>query len=132
MGARAYAQDVAIINGEMVAVARWIEVHTPAHARIAAHDIGTIGYFAGRPRIDLAGLITPEVIPFIRDAERLREFIQAQGADYLVTFPSWYPQMTAPPELEMVFQTDTAVTRQMGSENMAVYAILNSESGAQK
>lgn len=132
MGARTYAQDVAIINGEMVAVARWIEAHTPADARIAAHDIGAIGYFAGRPLIDLAGLVTPEVIPFIRDEERLWEFIQAQGADYLVTFPSWYPQMTARPELRMVFQTDTALTRQMGSDNMAVYAILNPKSGAQK
>ena len=42
---------------------------------------------------DLAGLISPEVIPFIRDEARLFNWLQTQGAHYLVTFPGWYPQL---------------------------------------
>jgi hypothetical protein len=38
---------------------------------IAAHDIGALGYFGQRNLLDLAGLISPEVIPFIRDEDRL-------------------------------------------------------------
>jgi DNA-binding LacI/PurR family transcriptional regulator len=57
IGAAAFAADVAIINSEMVAVAQWLERNTPPDALIAAHDIGAIGYFTGRPLLDLAGLI---------------------------------------------------------------------------
>ncbi len=87
IGAAAYATDVAIIDGEMVAVAQWLDRNTPPGALIAAHDIGAIGYFARRPILDLAGLISPEVIPFIRDEAKLDEWIRARGARYLVTFP---------------------------------------------
>jgi len=93
IGAAAFAADVAIINGEMVAVAQWLDRNTSPDAIIAAHDIGAIGYFTRRPILDLAGLISPEVIPFIRDETQLSAWMQAQGADYFVTFPSWYPHL---------------------------------------
>ena len=41
--------------------------NTPPDALIAAHDIGAVGYFGQRRLLDLAGLVSPEVIPFIRD-----------------------------------------------------------------
>ena len=93
IGARAYAADVAIIEGEMVRVARWLDTNTAPSDLIAAHDIGAIGYFSRRPLLDLAGLISPEVIPFIRDQGRLEALIRQRGAAYLVTFPAWYPQL---------------------------------------
>ena len=103
VGASAYASDVAIIDDEMVSVARWLNLHTPPGALIAAHDIGAIGYFTRRPLLDLAGLISPEVIPFIRDEARLQDWIQARRADYLVTFPGWYPNLTRAPSWTPVF-----------------------------
>jgi hypothetical protein len=121
LGARGYVDDVTVINGEMVAVAEWLNEQTPEGALIAAHDIGAIGYFARRPLLDLAGLVTPEVIPIIRDEPALLEFVLAEGADFLVTFPSWYPEMVASPALEMLYQTDCARTRALGEDNMAVY-----------
>ncbi len=123
LGARAYRADVAVIEEEMVAVARWLDANTPPDALVAVHDIGAVGYFARRPLLDLAGLVSPEVIPFIRDEDRLRDWLQAQGADYLVAFPSWYPHLTADPRLEEVFRTNAAVTVAQGGENMAVYAL---------
>ena len=123
IGQQAYASDVRLINCEMVRVAHWLEAETAPDALVAAHDIGAIGYFGGRPLIDLAGLITPEVIPLMRDEQRLAEFIVDAGADYLVTFPSWYPWITEQAEFVRVYQTDCALTRQKGGDNMAVYAI---------
>ena len=75
-------------------VARWLDAHTAPRDLIAAHDIGAIGYFARRPLLDLAGLVSPEVIPFIRDEARLHALMRQRGAAYLVTFPSWYPHLT--------------------------------------
>ncbi len=121
LGPRAYAIDVGFIEGEMVTVAYWLREHTPRTALIAVHDIGAIGYYADRPLIDMAGLVTPEVIPFIRDEGRLLSFIEAKGADYLVTFPSWYPQMVEDPRLRPLYVSGYAWTIEAGEDNMVVY-----------
>lgn len=123
LGAQAYGRDVAVISGEMVAVAQWLAANTEPETLIAAHDIGAIGYFAERPLIDLAGLVTPEIIPIIRDEAALLAFMQAQEADYVVTFPAWYPLLTQNPALTLRYQTDSPLTRAAGGENMAVYAL---------
>jgi hypothetical protein len=119
LGAAAYATDVAIIDDEMVMVAHWLTLHTAPDAVIAAHDIGAIGYFTRRPLLDLAGLISPEVIPFIRDEARLLDWLQARGAQYLVTFPGWYPDLVRVSNWERVFEGDSTVS----PEHLAVYAI---------
>ena len=126
LGARAYATDVAFIQGEMVATAHWLEDNTPAGSLIAVHDIGAVGYFTPRPLLDLAGLVTPEVIPFIADEARLIEFMQSQGADYVVFFPDWsdaYQRMAHDPRLEPIHATGFAWTLSQGRANMTVYRL---------
>ena len=103
----------------MVAVAQWLDRNTPPDALIAAHDIGAIGYFTRRPILDLAGLISPEVIPFIRDEAKLGEWMRAKGAQYLVTFPEWYPQLSSSPDLSELFRGNSAFS----PEHMTVYAL---------
>jgi hypothetical protein len=125
VGAWAYGRDVRFIESEMVATAKWLGEQSGPDTLIAAHDIGAIGYFAERPLIDLAGLVTPEVIPFIRDEAVLFDFIIARRADYLVTFPSWYPEMTQDKRLIPHFTTGAPWSRQAGGDNMAVYQISN-------
>jgi hypothetical protein len=118
-GASAYASDVAIIESEMVSTAKWIEANTDREALIAAHDIGALGYYSDRQILDLAGLISPEVIPILRDEAALARLLDEKGADYLMTFPGWYPQLTA--GCEMIFTTQGIVSPSLGGENMAVY-----------
>jgi hypothetical protein len=119
LGAQAYGRDVAIIESEMVATAHWVANNTEAEALVAAHDIGALGYFGQRELLDLAGLVSPEVIPFIRDEQRLADFLDARGADYLVTFPDWYPYLSQ--RAELVFSTAGEFSPVLGGENMAVY-----------
>ena len=124
IGARAYAADVGFIEGEMVAVARWLEANTPSDALIAVHDIGAVGYLVDRPLLDLAGLITPEVVPFIADETRLLAFMEEKGADYVVFFPDWspaYARMSQNPRLHPVYHTGYAWTSRQGHANMVVY-----------
>ena len=119
LGANAYARDVAVIESEMVNSAAWVAENTDPGALIAAHDIGALGYFGKRRLLDLAGLITPDVIPFIRDEAKLAEYITSEGADYLITFPGWYHALID--GLEPVFQTDGQFSPKLGGENMKVY-----------
>jgi hypothetical protein len=123
LGATLYAQSVAIVNCEMVAVAKWTRANVPPGARIAAHDIGAQGYFGAHPLLDLAGLVSPEVIPFIRDEGRLEAWMLAHGAQYAVFFPSWYPAWSAGRSFEPVFSTDCKATRAMGEENLKVFRV---------
>ena len=120
LGARAYGRDVAIIESEMVASSRWIAENTEAEALIAAHDIGALGYFGMRDVLDLAGLVDPEVIPYIRDEAALEELLDARHADYLMTFPSWYPELITGGEL--LYSTEGSFSPAAGMENMAVYS----------
>ena len=125
-GAQAYRDDVGFIEGEMVAVAHWLEENTAPDDLIAVHDIGAVGYWTDRPLLDLAGLITPEVIPFIADAGRLAEWMITEGAEYAVFFPDFSPtyvQLASDPRFEPVFCTAYEWTRRVGHENMCVYRL---------
>jgi hypothetical protein len=120
VGGRAYAQDVAIIESEMVSAARWVASNTEPQALVAAHDIGALGYFGGRRVLDLAGLVSPEVIGILRDEAALAELLDRRQADYLVSFPGWYPQLTR--DLVQVFNTEGRFSPASGGENMAVFS----------
>jgi hypothetical protein len=124
IGARAYNTDVQFINGEMGETASWLAQHAPSGARIAVHDIGVVGYVLERPFIDLAGLITPEVIPFIDDEERLLAFMESKQVEYVVVFPDWsdaYMRMTRDPRLTLVHSSNYAWTLAQGKANLSVY-----------
>jgi len=121
LGARAYGRDVAFIESEMVATARWVSQNTGQDALIAAHDIGSLGYFGQRRLLDLAGLVSPEVIPFIRDEDLLATWISYREASYLITFPSWYPKLTA--GLIPIYKTGGKFSQAFDGENMAIYLI---------
>jgi len=61
-------------------VGEWLASNTPEDSRIAvAIDVGTIAYYSNREIIDLGGLNTPEVIPYLPD-----------GLNYVfVSKPEW-------------------------------------------
>jgi hypothetical protein len=125
-GALIYRDEVGFIQGEMAATAYWLNNYTTPEDTIAVHDIGAVGYLTARPLLDLAGLITPEVIPFIADAEQLADWMIQQGASYAVFFPDFsptYAQLAVDPRLEEVHCTDYAWTRSMGHQNMCVYRL---------
>ncbi len=124
LGAKAYASDVMFIERELVDVAHWLREETPPQAIIATHDIGAIGYFSQRTLVDIAGLVTPEVIPFIDDEERLLAYLEEKKVDYFVTFPSWYPTIVASPKFRLIYRTDFPWTVAAGFENNAVYETL--------
>jgi len=118
VGANTYAHDVELIESEMVASAKWIAENVPPGESIAAHDIGALGYFDKHELIDLAGLVSPEVIPFIRNESRLAEYLDKKGVSYLVAFPDFYPVMSQ--QSEPVFVTN-GFGLKAGGNNMVVF-----------
>lgn len=124
LGAQAYASDVGFIQNEMVDVAYWLRENTAPDTLIAAHDIGAIGYFAQRPLLDLAGLVSPQVISLLADEAALARYVRQSNAEYLVTAPGWpYEELTTRGDVRLIYSTDYAWTREQGLNNMEVYAL---------
>ena len=119
LGAGTYAKDVAIIETEMVASAKWIASNTEDNALIAAHDIGALGYFGERRIVDLAGLINPDVIPIIRNEDALKSYLNEKDVNYILTFPSWYTSLVE--NKKSVYMTHGVFAPATGGENMQVY-----------
>ncbi len=103
----------------MVATAKWVNQNLPADARLAVHDIGALGFYVQNPLVDMAGLITPEVIPFIRDETRLTQYLDSNSVDYLITFPSFYPSLTS--QRELVFAAGSGFQPEGLGESIGVY-----------
>jgi hypothetical protein len=118
-GAWTYARDVAIIETEMVATGQWVAQNIRPEALIAAHDIGALGYFGKHQILDLAGLVTPAVIPMIRNEEKLSAYMTQNHVDYFITFPGWYPLLVQPANL--IYKSPGLFSPQEGGENMSVY-----------
>ena len=129
-GARAFAEDLGFIEHEMIATARWLNEHTDPVDLIAVHDIGAVGYLTDRPLLDLAGLITPQVIPFMTDSEQLMGWMLQQDAAYAVFFADFsptYESLAADPRLSPVYCTDYAWTQGTGHENMCIYRVVGGD-----
>ena len=128
LGLQAYVTDVAFIEGEMVRVALWLNENTPADSVIAAHDIGAIGYFTERDLVDMAGLITPELVPFLTDELSFLGYLRNRGPHYLVTAPGWpYNTIVQISGAQTVYRTNYVWTIEQGLNNMTVYQFLEAE-----
>jgi arabinofuranosyltransferase len=57
------------MNAANRAVGDWVRLNTPENSVLAAKDIGYIGYYSQRKILDLAGLVSPECIPFRAKAD---------------------------------------------------------------
>jgi hypothetical protein len=122
LGAKAYQSDVQIIESEMVQTAHWINQNTPPEALIAAHDIGALGYFGQRKILDMAGLISPDVIPLMGNDARLKAWLLASHAKYLIIAPGWgYPDLVRSLTVTRVYSTNAPYSPAAGGENMVVY-----------
>ena len=136
LGAQAYARDVRIINTEMVDTANWIDDNLDPDDLLAVHDIGAVGYYAPRPIFDLAGLVSPEVVPVIDDHAALMRLMCEREVRYLMVFPDQRPAAPDDPRLGSVvdydadlehrvvmpvFQTESPYAAEAGGTNMMVY-----------
>jgi hypothetical protein len=54
------------LERSLVLWGRWFGEHAPHEAAIATPDIGAIGYYSGLTVVDLAGLVTPAMVPLLQ------------------------------------------------------------------
>jgi hypothetical protein len=124
LGLQAYVQDVAVIDQEMVETALWIRDNLPPDDLLVTHDIGAVGYFASRPILDIAGLVSPEVVPLMQDPEGMWAYLRERGGVYLEAMDDQVPGRNPnDPRLCVVYKSDGEATIRAGGTHMTVYAL---------
>jgi hypothetical protein len=125
LGLRAQIQDVTFIQEEIVETAWWVRDNLPNDELLALNDIGAIGYFTGRTDlVDVAGLITPDIIPLIGKPEEIFAYMQERDAKYFMGFVYQIPNDNPDdPRLCKIFESDGTMAPSLGERNMAVYRI---------
>jgi hypothetical protein len=74
--------------------------------------------------LDLAGLISPEVIELLADEQAIGQYVLNSDADYLVTAPGWpYSDVAAADRVSLSYDTNYLWTREQGMNNMTVYKL---------
>lgn len=84
-----------------IGTGQWISENTPEGSLIAAHDIGALGWESNRKIIDLAGLVSPEILELGRNVGF--EIMVASGAWLSATKPDYvYDRTVGPPRWDGV------------------------------
>ncbi len=129
---RIYGREVANIEQMQVSIGKWLDLHTPRDAVVAANDIGAIAYFSGREVMDTCGLISPDALHYLKPGERpdqaVYAFLESVRPDYAVLFPSWYPDLVERSSLfdpiHRVVLNDNIIC---GGPEMVVYRLMWAE-----
>ncbi len=88
-----YATHCKYIHDRQVQTAYWFRDNTTDKDIIAAHDIGAIGYYSQRKIVDIAGLISPDLVKFSnRDDynEILNQYFRDSGVTYTAFYREWF------------------------------------------
>jgi len=93
--ANALGWNVDNINNQQVKIADWLNVNLREETIFGANDIGAITYLTNRKIVDMAGLVTPEVLRFqkmrLEDGNRnLLLLLKNSGVNYIIIYPDWY------------------------------------------
>jgi hypothetical protein len=124
-GASTFALQVRLLNENHAAVARWVDEHAPRDAVIATHDIGLVGYITQRQIVDLAGLVTPEVIPIMYDQDALARLVRERHVSYVIVFTGYYEEFLKQLDARLVYSPNRDEFKARGLEPFEVFQIPN-------
>jgi hypothetical protein len=121
-----YGWAVQNINAMQVHLGHWVAARVPPNAKIALNDVGAIAFVSRREIFDLMGLVTPEILPYRRLGEPgVIRFVAERCPDYVIVFPTWFPEMTARRDLlEPVYAVRLERNEVSGGPEMVVYRLL--------
>lgn len=122
-----YLQNVLDVEGSDVRAATWLAPRLPPDALVAVQDVGALGFFLPNPMVDLAGIVSPDVLPILRGEgdlyweEALARHLRRARADLLVVFEGSYPTLVRAPGFVEVKRFSIPGNRTMaGSELLVV------------
>lgn len=122
-GASTFALQVKLLTDNHADAARWIDENTPKDIVIATHDVGLVGYITQRQMVDIAGLITPEVIPIMNDQAKLAEFVRSKNVAYVIVFTGYYENFLSQLDAQLVYSPSNEDIETYGLEPFEVFKL---------
>jgi hypothetical protein len=109
-----YVRNVDNINKMQVAMGKWAKENIPPQSLVALNDIGATIYFSNLRCLDTFGLISPELLSYLREyafepggyRKGIWLYLKERRPDYLIIFPDLYPEFPESPVLEPVYQIE--------------------------
>lgn len=122
-GASDFSYRVQLFDTVHRSAARWINDHAAADAVLATHDIGIIGYETERQIVDLAGLVTSEIVPLMDDPAKMAEYLRERDVSYVLVYSGYYRNLLSLLNAKLVFSPGAEQLRALGVEPFEVYEI---------
>jgi hypothetical protein len=122
-GASDYAYRTQLFEIVHVPAAEWINAHTPRDAVIATHDIGIIGYYTERQIVDLAGLVTPEILPIMADQQKMVDYLKTRQVTHVLVYTGYYRGLLTALDARVVFSPGAERLREMGVEPFEIHEV---------
>lgn len=95
-----YITQCKYISDRHVSAAIWLRDNTQESDVIGTHDVGAIAFYTGRKIVDIAGLITPELITKISEdnyISYITDYMKKSGVTYLALQKEWFRVVNQPP-----------------------------------
>ncbi|MBV6399516.1 MAG: hypothetical protein CDJEALGM_01906 [Ignavibacteria bacterium] len=94
----AIGKNTSNINDQQVKMAYWIIDNIPESETIAVNDIGAIGFITKRYIVDMAGLITPEILRYRTyqwhdNVDSTRALLERNNVKYLIIYEHWFKNL---------------------------------------
>ncbi|MFW9980592.1 MAG: hypothetical protein ACFFE3_01585 [Candidatus Thorarchaeota archaeon] len=123
-----YTKSVRTINDMHVGIGTWLVENTPEDAVFATHDAGAIRYISGRRMIDLAGLLSPDIIHGNMSTTETLRYLRQQGCNYFVFFDElfiWWSFFLSRDGYEKIYTVHIPpeIYASAGRDTMSVYQI---------
>ncbi len=81
-----YGRAVKTVNDLHVNIGYWMAENTPEDAVFATHDAGAVRFISNRSMIDLAGLVSPDIIHGNMTPRETLSYLREKGCTYFVYF----------------------------------------------
>jgi hypothetical protein len=73
--------------------------------------------------VDLAGLITPEIVPIMNNPQKMAAFVRGKQVTYLLVYSGYYRELLTALDAQLVYSPGAEQLRAMGVEPFEVYKI---------
>ncbi|HMQ68934.1 MAG TPA: hypothetical protein PKC58_08080 [Ignavibacteria bacterium] len=116
------------INSQQVKLAKWVSQNVGRNETIAINDIGAITFLNGNKIIDMAGLVTPEILRYRQymwkdNLDSLNYLLKKNNVSYIIIYDHWFREYIDKYGYQMEFITSAILDENTicGGREMKVY-----------
>jgi len=124
----ALGKNVDNINSQQVKLAEWVQLNVRRNETIAVNDIGAITFLSNNRVIDMAGLITPEILRYrtytwADNLDSLNYLLKKNDVTYIIIYDHWFKEYLDKYGSELTFITSAILEENTicGGIEMKVY-----------